>query len=273
MGAWFAVIVESAEQAPREQPLRYPGTWPADSTLVLADAEWPIEAVAGKPVGEYVVHRPTGAATLDDALAELGAAPIAERSPVLAIGSNASGAQLRHKARAGGFRLVIPQVLAQITGLSITYASFFTAFGYVPATYTLAPGARRRLFVQFLDARELAAVDASEKPHYDRVPLWPGDVEVRLPSGEPLPRVTAYLAEGGYLAVDGRPLPLGTQREILDLIRTASPELTELLGPSAETAAERARHHARAFRLEVTEAMIRAGLVAPRLMAGLGGRP
>ncbi len=56
-------------RAPREEPLLYPGAWPAESGLLVGDRLLPLD--------DHVTYE--------------------DRTPVLAIGSNACPAQLRHK--------------------------------------------------------------------------------------------------------------------------------------------------------------------------------
>lgn len=233
--------VESAQFAPRERPLTYPGRWPASSVLVLADAEWQVVPADRTPVGGYAADGATQDTTLDAVLGGLGAAPAAERVPVLAIGSNACGAQMRHKAAAEGFDLVVPTIKAQVDGLVVCCAPYVGGLGYVPATAARAAGTTAELFVQFLDPDQLAGVDRTE-PGYRRVLLDAEDgVTVTLASGERLGGIYAYLADGGHLTEDDAVLPLGDQATLLDFVRTRSDALRDLLGDSAEEACRRVR--------------------------------
>jgi hypothetical protein len=234
--------IEPAHLAPRERPLTYPGRWPDSSVLVLADAEWPLTPAADLPVGRYGVARVEQSMPLDVVLAELGGVPVAERVPVLAIGSNACGAQMRHKALAEGFELVVPTIKARVSGLRTCFAPYVGGLGYVPATVAVDPGAEADVFVQFLDADQLAGVDRTE-PGYRRALMSAADgVTVTLPSGEVLRATYAYLADSGHLVDDaGDVVPLGEQRTALDLVRHRSAALTDLLGDSAEEACRRVR--------------------------------
>ncbi|MCC3768520.1 hypothetical protein K6I34_000430, partial [Streptomyces sp. UNOC14_S4] len=76
--------------APAEQPLHYPGTAAQAPVLLLGDSLLPLRAEPGTQPGAW--RTPTGQ-TLDDVLP----VPCGHRHPVIAVGSNASPAQLHHK--------------------------------------------------------------------------------------------------------------------------------------------------------------------------------
>ena len=95
--------------APRDQPLLYPGAWPADSGLLDGDQLLPLDRL---------VH--------DD------------RVPVLAVGSNACPGQLRHKMDAFGITSPIPMVKVQVTGIDVGVSASDTSPrrpSKPPATY------------------------------------------------------------------------------------------------------------------------------------------
>jgi hypothetical protein len=148
--------------APREDPLVYPGAWPAESGLLDGDRLLPLT-------------RRT----------------FPGRVPVLAVGSNASPAQLRHKMRQYELSSPIPLVKARVTGLEIGVSAHVSALGYVSAAPFRAPGHTRELFLTWLDPAQLAAIDASEgvtRPSgaYDRVVLPSTGFRVE-PEPEPEP--------------------------------------------------------------------------------------
>lgn len=68
----------------------YPGARPGVSFTELDGAGWTLDPSAEAPSGWSVVAGRTGTVDLDAWLARQGAAPVAERLPVLAYGSNAS---------------------------------------------------------------------------------------------------------------------------------------------------------------------------------------
>lgn len=162
------------EEAPRFRPLTYPGQWPDGDTLVTFSELVPL---------------PDDDVAVDRLLAERGAETLASRYPVLAIGSNASPAQLRAKFIDAPDDLAIPQRLEDVSGVGVGYAALLTRFGYVPAT--VFPGDGARLFVQYLTATQIAALDATEYPYYKRV--WLPASIVMLSGGH---GCYAYVAEG-----------------------------------------------------------------------------
>lgn len=170
-----------------------------------------------------------------------------DRTPLLAVGSNASPAQLWHKFRAAGVPSVVPMVPVAVTGLASGMAAYVARAGYVPATPVLGPDLTAELFVLWLDADQLARLDATE-PNYRRVPLALGDpaagsVRVTLPSGRPLDRCDVYAGVHGHLVLgDGAdPLLLDDQATLLARLLAASTRLRRLAGETAQEWVERTR--------------------------------
>lgn len=85
-----------------------------------------------------------------------------ERAPLLAVGSNASPGQLRHKMAESGIISPIPMVKARVSGVGVGVSAHVSRMGYVSASPFHAPDAVRELFVIWLDAEQLAIIDASE---------------------------------------------------------------------------------------------------------------
>jgi hypothetical protein len=191
-------------------PLTYPGTWP-DGSGLLVD-------------GRFDAVEP---GELDTHLGALTVPLLAERLPVLAVGSNASPVQLRAKfarqGRASQDPLVIPMTLVRVDGLVAGISAHVSRPGFVPATPVAAAGVMASLFVVWLTPPQLEVVDATE-PSYDRVPLGPEYIVGGAGLGRGERRIQMYASRHGYLVdTTQRPRRLGTQR---DLIR-------DLLGESA----------------------------------------
>ncbi|MBL3700892.1 gamma-glutamylcyclotransferase [Leucobacter luti] len=239
----------AADQAPRVRPLSYPGVHPAGSVVITQDRVWPIrdrwsepldwERSAAQRLGTTRVQLDAPSAerlglsttTLPhlNSVLEEGLGVVADGLvPVLAIGSNASPAQLRHKFGTEPGVLMVPSLRARVTGLRVGFAGFVASLGYVPATIFPEPGAQIELAVQFLSRSQLRAVDRTETPWYRRV--WIADAEIQLQTGETLRGAYAYVALGGYLgdadggfvmgATTGEPEPsvgrrFGTQSALL----------------------------------------------------------
>ncbi|AIJ17367.1 hypothetical protein ACQ9AR_03880 [Streptomyces lividans] len=207
---------------PREEPLLYPGAWPRESGLLDGDRLLPLD----RPVYDE----------------EDG------RVPVLAIGSNASPAQLRHKMAEFGIDSPIPMVRSRVTGLDIGVSAHVSRMGYVSASPVGAPGTVRELFVLWLDAEQLAVIDASEGVpmaggNFDRVWLPAPDVRVEPGDGSVLGGAYAYVNRHGVLH-DGTGAPRrhpGAQRPLITELLHGSARLRELFGATPEEFSARAR--------------------------------
>ncbi|MFJ6066864.1 hypothetical protein ACIQHU_27915 [Streptomyces tendae] len=207
---------------PREEPLLYPGAWPRESGLLDGDRLLPLD----RPVYDE----------------EDG------RVPVLAIGSNASPGQLRHKMAEFGIDSPIPMVRSRVTGLDIGVSAHVSRMGYVSASPVGAPGTVRELFVLWLDAEQLAVIDASEGVpmaggNFDRVWLPAPDVRVEPGDGSVLRGAYAYVNRHGVLH-DGTGTPRrhpGAQRPLITELLHGSARLRELFGATPEEFCARAR--------------------------------
>ncbi|MCL7425824.1 hypothetical protein [Streptomyces sp. YS415] len=204
--------------APREHPLLYPGTWPADSGLLDGERFLPL-----------------------DRLTHPG------RTPVLAIGSNACPGQLRHKMAEFGIRSPIPMVKVRVTGLELGVSAHVSRLGYVSASPFHAPGRVRELFVLWLDADQLTVIDASEGVplpygNYRRVWLSSAEVQVDLADGTTLPGVFSYVNRRGVLHNgSGAPRTHPGQRALIGELLLKSARLRELFGVTPEEFCARAR--------------------------------
>jgi len=208
-------------RAPREDPLSYPGVWPAESGLLVGDRLLPLD--------DHVTYE--------------------DRTPVLAIGSNASPGQLRHKMAEFGIDSPVPMLKVRVTGIDVGVSAHVSRVGYVSASPVKAPGVVRELFVTWFDARQLAVVDASEGA-YDRVWL-PGsgsgsrsrsEFRFDTDAGELLPGVYVYVNRHGVLR-DGTGVPRRHpgERALLTELLGGSRALRALFGRTPEEFYERAR--------------------------------
>ncbi|MEV5749363.1 hypothetical protein AB0L00_16220 [Actinoallomurus sp. NPDC052308] len=182
---------------------------------------------------------------LDEALRACGRPVMADRRPVLAVGSNASPAQIARKL-AGRTRPVVPMTYAHVSGLTAGASAHVSRPGYVPAVPVLAPGASTELVVLWLDDEQLTAVDRTE-PNYHRV-RPPAPVTVALPGLGPL-GCHLYAGRHGCLTdAGGVPIRLAGQPDLLAGLLAASPRLVRLTGartPEEFVARTRADAHLR----------------------------
>ncbi|MGW7616998.1 hypothetical protein ACWGLG_14280 [Streptomyces antimycoticus] len=241
---------------PAKHPLTYPGRPITRPTLLTAGELWELTPTTpGGRLGTWTVDTSPGEGPkdgpeespkvpLDAILTTLGHPPTATRHPLIAVGSNASPAQLHHKLSRPGHPATVPMVPVDVHGIAVGCSAHIARYGYVASAPYTAPGARTPLVISWLDAEQLAAVDATEYPNYRRVLLSGAEYPMVLPSGERLGGAYLYVGERGVLmSPDGteRPLPGGgDQSALLTRLLAGSPRLRELLGPDPGTWVARA---------------------------------
>ncbi|MGW1075232.1 hypothetical protein [Streptomyces sp. NPDC002537] len=233
-------MAEGLGDAPAVRPLDYPGRPAGEPVLLTGRQLLPLTPTPAARLGTWLT--PAGR-TLDDALGET---VTGHRHPVIAVGSNASPAQLHHKLTEKRLPVTVPMVPVRIRGVGVGCSAHIGRNGYVAAAPYPDPGAELTLVISWLDGAQLRAVDGTEF-NYRRV-LLPGGPGGRftmtMPSGEALGGAYVYVSAHGLLAPhgDGRPLPGGgDQRALLARLLAGSPALRELLGPGPESWVERAR--------------------------------
>ena len=147
-------------------PLTYPGTPPWRPAIVVTDAavlvleprsdaslgEWLLRTDAG--TDERTVTGPRGM-PLDDYLRDTDSLPMASLTPVLAVGSNASPAQLRRKLANAGLPTLVPVTAVTVRGLAVGVSAHVSRPGYLPATPVPGTGVESSLWVVWLDEASL----------------------------------------------------------------------------------------------------------------------
>ncbi|MBO1336239.1 hypothetical protein [Streptomyces sp. VRA16 Mangrove soil] len=178
----------------------------------------------GRPVTAPALlhHGELHALPVDGALDDV----IKDRTPVLAVGSNASPAQIAYKLTRLNLPVSVPMIPVETHGIGIGCSAHIGRNGYVAAAPYEAPGERRTLVVTWLDDTQLKAVDATELPNYRRVPV----------PDAPVPGLQLYVSEYGVLTdpeTGGAPRPGGgDQAALLTALMALSPALRSLLGPT-----------------------------------------
>jgi hypothetical protein len=242
----------SLEVGPLDAPLTYPGPVP-EAPAVLVTRDDLTEAEPGPaPPGRWL----TDGRALDDVLAGLDAAPIGARHPVVAIGSNASPAQLRRKFVEAN--PVIPMARARVGGIVAGLSAHVSRPGYIAATPVRCRGEVSDLFVTWLDDDELRILDKTE-PNYDRIRL-PRAHPVELPGGRPLVEPWIYVSHHGYLTDPrGNPRRLSGQRELIESLLAEVPGLTGLAGADVREWLQRTRDES--VREQIRELFRSAGVM------------
>ncbi|MEU3739181.1 hypothetical protein AB0E78_19100 [Streptomyces sp. NPDC032198] len=214
---------------PALRPLAYPGR-PVRQPSLLAGGELLPLGVRPLPLGQWLV----AGQPLDEALAERGAAPVSGRHPVIAVGSNASPAQVAYKLLRSSLPATVPMVPVRVRGIAVGCSAHIGRAGYVAAAPYLDPAAETSLVVSWLDEDQFRAVDETEFPNYRRS-LVPGDgFGLTLPSGERLGSASLYVSSYGVLIDPESGLPRpggGDQAALLASLIGGSAALRGLLGP------------------------------------------
>lgn len=211
---------------PVAAPLSYPGRPPDGPASLLLDRSLLWVRPSGEPPGSWQVVE--AGLPLDAMLSRHGAAPMAARHPVLAVGSNGSPAQLHRKFTGAGMRPTVPITAVRVEGLIAGVSAHVNRAGYLPATPVAVAGTVSDLWVTWLDDRQLTAMDATE-PNYRRLRL-PAGCQARLPCGRGLPGCYVYASRHGHLIHrDGSPRGLPGQ---VTLITELLAEVPGLSGPA-----------------------------------------
>jgi hypothetical protein len=250
----------AALESPLSSPLTYPGLPPDHSAVLMtADALHDLCPAPGNPERWPMAE----GGELDETLAGLGAAPMGRRHPVVAVGSNASPAQLRRKF--AGLRQAVPITAAGVNGLVVGVSAHVSRAGYVPATPVAVQDITYAVWVTWLDDNELAAMDATE-PNYHRVRLG-AEYPVQLVGGYAVPEYWIYVSRHGYL-VDGtgRPRRLASQSALIASLLDQVPGLEKLAGTSPEEWMERTRDAA--VREQIGQMFRAAGITRPDTLSG-----
>lgn len=223
-----------------DAPEEYPWVGPAvRSALLLEDEVVDLEPAAEVEVPAERLAEPRGGelgdtAAIEQALAAAGAAPLAERTLVLAVGSNQTPRTIAGKYRRSGrvLQVATPFVSCTVRGLAVGHVPRPAARGYLPAAPYRADGERMELVATWFDAEQLAVVDETE-PNYDRVSLPTARFPVSLATGGQPVQIDVYASRWGILA-HGGPIPLRhRQQELFDELMGITGD-ERLVGDAAE---------------------------------------
>jgi hypothetical protein len=206
------------------EPLSYPGPMVGRSVLLLPDGQ---QELGGR-------RELASGSSLNDELRAWGAAPLSARTPVVAVGSNASAGVMRWKLECGGAGLVVPLVRAKVRNLGIAPSAHVSRAGFVPAAPAHKAGAICDVVVGWLDRGQLDCIDRTE-PNYRRVRLtvmdYPLAVEPGMP-GSDLSHVHVYESRWGVLAGPDGPISLPSQTELAHVLGAFGLEPWSVMEPA-----------------------------------------
>ena len=230
---------DQSDVDPLHAPLTYPGRPPRPpAVLLIGTDEFAVRPVRAATPGEWLVmpagpdgpvEAVDGRRPLDHVLWDEAVAAVGQRTPVLSVGSNASPAQLRRKLASAGLRTVVPMTAVRAHGLAVGVSAHVSTPGYVPATPVADPAAVSDLWVLWLDADAVRAVDGTE-PNYQRIRV-PSRYPIRLTTGVTVPGCRMYVSRHGCLAGSGgAPRHLTDQATLISGLLAEVPALTALAG-------------------------------------------
>ncbi len=157
----------------------------------------------------YPFSQPDGSFIMDGA----GQRPLPEgplpagllqgREAVIASGSNASPDRLRQKFSAGEEAIIVTG--AWIRDYAVAHSAHISSYASVPATLHHLPGARSRVFINWLTPSQLKAMHESEAlgSHYGYYRLH--DLALECDHDSRLRSAHVYWSLPGTLHADGRP--------------------------------------------------------------------
>ncbi|HZL80680.1 MAG TPA: hypothetical protein VFC06_01875, partial [Demequina sp.] len=207
---------------------------------------------------------------LNAVLSEMGSTPVEDRIPVLAFGSNACPAQLRHKAEQSGFRLDIPLLEVVVAGVTVGHSATLSSRGYFPMTGVPRSSSIARGHLMLLDEHQLMAMDRSE-PGFQRVLLSSRDGYALECGGVRLATTYMYVAREGHLIDkdNGSTLYDMDHEALLSRLVSSPGDLRALLGDDPEEIVARARRSTSGWLHTVVDTLHAAGWVERRDPANL----
>lgn len=209
-----------APAPPVPAPEDYPWVGPAvRSALLLDEGIVDLDPYGGVEEPSEQADEPlVDVAAIEQALAKEGAAPLAERTLVLAVGSNQTPETIARKYRRSGrdISVTTPFVRCTVHHLAVGHVAHIAVPGYLPAAPYRAEGERMELVATWFDEEQLAVVDETE-PNYDRLRLSTEDFPLTLATGQEPAHFDVYASVWGVLAHEHRPIPLRhRQQEMFD---------------------------------------------------------
>lgn len=192
-----------------DTPEEYP--WQGDRTqaAVLDDA------------GQREVDSSIGLEGIEAMLTAQGAAPLSERTLVVAVGSNQSPAVIAAKYRRAGHDgpVATPFLRCTVQDLAVGHSAHVSTRGYIAAAPRYAPGVATELVATWFDEAQLEIVDRSE-PNYERLELSAEQHRLELSTGDRPARFAVYASRWGVVA-EKAPIAFHLrQQELFDLLGT-----------------------------------------------------
>lgn len=160
-----------------------------------------LHRIESKEWGEWKIRNTHYNITVDDVLENLGSTPLDQRVSVLAVGSNASPAQLLLKFSNSTIDSVIPVIPCSVVHLSVRPSAHISKYGAIPyAPRHSTKFDRVRLMLCLLSDEQLSDMDKSEGGNYDRVVIE-NRIPVMLDNDEMVYNFQLYRGKRGILDI------------------------------------------------------------------------
>lgn len=200
------LVAPSQTQSPflsRDYPADpYPGARPGTSFAELDGAGWVLSPTTDEPSGWSVDTGRSVATDLDEWLAERGAAPMAERLPVLAYGSNESPGKLGWMRDTLGLEGPAVVLVADVEGVAAVWcAGKRERDGQRPAVLAAMPDTTEQHAVWFATPEQRAILDQVEG-RGERYRLGWVHAPITLADGTRYEQVLAYSARPEVIGHD-----------------------------------------------------------------------
>jgi hypothetical protein len=139
-------------------------------------------------------------------------APLSERTPVIAYGSNAAVSALTRKFMSEKFArgwAVIPVLKGTIKNFEVVHAAHFVPVnGSFPASFAFSSGSESEVWISFLDDEELERMHASEGIDEDSPESWYAygrldNIKIQIPGWQELNSAFVYIDNYGALQISG----------------------------------------------------------------------
>ncbi|MDE0808176.1 MAG: hypothetical protein OSB69_02405 [Alphaproteobacteria bacterium] len=129
---------------------------------------------------------------------------LADRTPVLAVGSNQAPEQLRRKF---GDNAVVPVTVAQLADHDVVYSAHMASYGSIPATLAPSPGTLVTVSLTWLTNDQLRRMHETEAVgvNYDYGVAETLAIEL---GGRPRVPIGCYVGRRGVFALDGAVIAL-----------------------------------------------------------------
>ena len=204
---------DAKQQAKLALAKGYPYPAPSHSYLFVNGTAYEIDAFGDDPVLDGKIYVGDELLTTSRHLRRIGVHNpdgLSQRSPVMALGSNASPEQLARKFAGVDDDVIIPVLRGGLADFDVVYAAHFASYGAIPATLEASAGTTAEIAVVFLNPAQLARMHGTEALGANYVYGRLGGIFLDVDGLAPLSEAFVYLTLHGCAMLTDRPLALSS---------------------------------------------------------------